>query len=63
LHGPLKERKRFLSFYYVKINIKIRYINVNNLIKQIVESKFNFNIDAEGNDMNSLSKSKYNSKS
>jgi len=29
---------------------------MNNLIKQIVESKYNFNIDIEDNDMNSLSK-------
>lgn len=37
---------------------------MNNLIKQIVESKFNFNIDTEGNEKeNSLTKTKYNSKS
>jgi len=32
------------------------------IIKQIVESKFNFNIDV-GNDIDSLSKSSFNSKS
>ena len=35
---------------------------MNNIFKQIIESKFNFNIDIEGSErQNSLSKSKYNS--
>jgi len=38
---------------------------MNNLIKQIVESKFNFNIDniKDNENQNSLSKSAYKSKS
>jgi hypothetical protein len=37
---------------------------MNSLIKQLIESKFNFNIDIEGNEkQTSLSKFSFNSKS